>query len=226
MTPWARYLMFPLLLSSAVETSLAQQGRMEVRRAQDPTPAPAAKAVPATPSSAPSTASSADSNYRLRANDQLDVKVYQEADLSGRVQVREDGSVRLPLINETVRVGGLTVTEVENRIRALLAKDYVRDPRVSVNIAEYSKMTFTVMGEVNRAGTYPMPNNKSVSLIQAIGMAGSYTRLANKRKVYLKRIEGNQEKVYLIDAEQMARNANGTVYLKDGDVIEVKEAAF
>ena len=194
------------------------QSRNEVRKAETFQPALSADNSDTTPR--PS------ENYKVRANDVLDVKVYQELDLSGRVQVREDGTVRLPLINETVRVGGLSVTEVENRIRALLARDYVRDPRVTVNIGEFSKITFTVMGQVNRAGTYPMPGNKSVTLLQAIGMAGSYTRLANERKVYLKRTVGNQQKVYVVDAQEMARNPKSDMILRDGDVIDIQEKRF
>ena len=194
------------------------QSRNEVRKAETFQPALATDNSDTTPR--PS------ENYKVRANDVLDVKVYQELDLSGRVQVREDGTVRLPLINETVRVGGLSVTEIENRIRALLARDYVRDPRVTVNIGEFSKITFTVMGQVNRAGTYPMPGNKSVTLLQAIGMAGSYTRLANERKVYLKRTVGNQQKVYVVDAQEMARNPKSDMILRDGDVIDIQEKRF
>lgn len=204
----ARTLTLCGVLLATLPVAVAQQ---EIRKAQE-VPAAAAPA--------------AGDNYKVRANDVLDVKVYQEQDLSGRVQVREDGTVRLPLINETVRVGGLSVTEIENRVRALLARDYVRDPRVTVNIGEFSKLTFTVMGQVNRAGTYAMPNNKPVTLLQAIGMAGSYTRLANQRKVYLKRTVGNQEKVFVVDAQEMARNASSTLYLKDGDVIDIKESNF
>ncbi len=199
-----------LVLIAALGCSQAQT-RNEVRKAES---------VPS------DTANSTPDNYKVRANDILEVKVYQEADLSGRVQVREDGNVRLPLINETVRVGGLSITEIENRIRALLGKDYVRDPRVTVNIGEFSKITFTVMGQVNRAGTYPMPGNKPVTLLQAIGMAGSYTRLANERKVYLKRTVGNQQKVYVLDAQEMARNPKDDVILRDGDVIDIQEKRF
>ena len=194
------------------------QSRTEVRKAEAFQPALSADNS--------DTAPHPSENYKVRANDVLDVKVYQELDLSGRVQVREDGTVRLPLINETVRVGGLSVTEIENRIRALLARDYVRDPRVTVNIGEFSKITFTVMGQVNRAGTYPMPGNKSVTLLQAIGMAGSYTRLANERKVYLKRTVGNQQKVYVVDAQEMARNPKSDMILRDGDVIDIQEKRF
>lgn len=199
-----------LVLIAALGCSQAQT-RNEVRKAES---------VPS------DTGNSTPDNYKVRANDVLEVKVYQESDLSGRVQVREDGNVRLPLINETVRVGGLSITEIENRIRALLGKDYVRDPRVTVNIGEFSKITFTVMGQVNRAGTYPMPGNKPVTLLQAIGMAGSYTRLANERKVYLKRTVGNQQKVYVLDAQEMARNPKDDVILRDGDVIDIQEKRF
>ena len=210
--PTSRHLALALL--AALGCSQAQT-RNEVRKAEPLPAAVSADAGNATPD-----------NYKVRANDILEVKVYQEADLSGRVQVREDGNVRLPLINETVRVGGLSITEIENRIRALLARDYVRDPRVTVNIGEFSKITFTVMGQVNRAGTYPMPGNKPVTLLQAIGMAGSYTRLANERKVYLKRTVGNQQKVYVLDAQEMARNPKDDVILRDGDVIDIQEKRF
>ena len=211
----------PILLVLTLLATLGfsrAQSRNEVRKAETFQPALATDNSDTTPP--PS------ENYKVRANDVLDVKVYQELDLSGRVQVREDGTVRLPLINETVRVGGLSVTEIENRIRALLARDYVRDPRVTVNIGEFSKITFTVMGQVNRAGTYPMPGNKSVTLLQAIGMAGSYTRLANERKVYLKRTVGNQQKVYVVDAQEMARNPKSDMILRDGDVIDIQEKRF
>lgn len=211
-----------LLICAAVGVSHAQ--RQEVRRAQE-LPEPKATAVPAETAPKAAVASGTD-NYRVRANDIIEVKVFQELDLSGRVQVREDGTVRLPLINETVRVAGMSATEIENRIRTLLAKDYVRDPRVTVNVAEISKNMFTVMGQVNRANTYAMPNNKPVTLLQAIGMAGGYTRLAHTRKVYLKRTQGGQSKVYIIDAEEMARNPSSSIYLQDGDVIDVKERPF
>lgn len=222
-----------LLLMSTFLMAMAgvshAQGKPEVRKAIE-LPVPKATAVPQVRSAASesvgTTSSSAGDNYRVRANDILEVKVYQELDLSGKVQVREDGNVRLPLINETVRVSGMSVTEIENRIRGLLAKDYVRDPKVTVSISEMSKLMFTVMGQVNRANTYAMPNNKPVSLLQAIGMAGGYTRLANPKKIYLKRTVGGQEKVTIVNAEEMARNPSGTIFLRDGDVIDVKESTF
>ncbi len=165
--------------------------------------------------------------YRVQANDILELRVFQEEDLSGRVRVREDGTVRLPLINETVSVGGMSITSVENKIRDLLGKDYLRDPRVTVNVAEFSKITITIMGQVNRGGTFALPNNKPVTLLQAIGTAGGYTRLANPRKVYLKRTINGEEKVWEINAKELARNPKvSPVLLRDGDVIDVKEAGF
>jgi polysaccharide export outer membrane protein len=212
--------MSPLMMGCVMPGIAAaqQSGGEEIRKAQS-TPAAARTAATA--------AASSESNYRVRANDIIEVKVFQEDDLSGKVRVREDGTVRLPLINDTVAVGGLSVTAVENKIRELLAKDYVRDPRVTVNVAEFSKTTITVMGQVNRGGAYSLANNKPVTLLQAIGTAGGYTRLANPKKVFLKRITNGQEQVYTIDARAMARDPqSATIYLKDGDVIDVKEAGF
>ncbi|MBP7949469.1 MAG: polysaccharide biosynthesis/export family protein [Verrucomicrobiales bacterium] len=192
----------------------ASGNRMEVRRA-----APAeATATPAGPESGSGT-----DNYRLRANDEINVQVFQEPDLSGKVRVREDGTVRLPLINETVRVGGLNATEVENRIRALLARDYVRDPRVTVNVSEQAKVNISVRGQVNHAGTYPFPSNRPVTLLQAVSAAGSETRLGNVKKVRLTRVSGGRAIVREFDLRDPSA---ATVYLRDGDVIEVPERSF
>ncbi len=217
-TPLPPITLLALCLSVLLGPLVAQVP--EIRKAREVgEPAPVAAALP------PAVRDVSD-NYKVRPTDKLSVKVFQEEDLSGVCTVREDGTVRLPLINEVVRVGGLSVTQIEDRIRGLLAKDYVREPKVTVNILEMSKVTFTVMGQVNRAGSYAMPSNKPVSLLQAIGMAGSYTRLANRKEVYLKRIVGGQEKVFTVNAEAMARNPNGTIYLQDGDVVDIKESNF
>jgi polysaccharide export outer membrane protein len=219
-------LRFAMMLSlfQLLGTSLSAQA-VEIRKARD-VDAPATAVARSTQSSPSPAVRDVSDNYRVRALDKLSVKVFDEDNLSGVCIVREDGTVRLPLINEVVKVGGLSVTEVENRIRQLLAKDYVKDPKVTVNIAEMSKFKYTVMGQVNRAGAYEIANNKRVSLLEAIGTAGGFTRLANEKEVYLKRIVGGQEKVYTVNVKEMARNPNGTIYLQEGDVVSVKESGF
>ena len=210
----------PLVALSLSFLSLANAQEQEIRKARDVSE-PAAVAAPSAPA-----VHDASDNYKLRTNDKLVVKVFDEENLSGVCVVREDGTVRLPLINEAVRVSGMSLTDVENRIRALLAKDYVRDPKVTVNIAEMSKFKFSVMGQVNRAGAWEYGNNKRVTLLEAIAMAGGFTRLANEKEVYLKRIVSGKEQVYTVNVKKMASSPEASIYLQDGDVITVKESGF
>jgi protein involved in polysaccharide export with SLBB domain len=83
------------------------------------------------------------------------------------------------------------------------------------------------LGQVNKPGTYPIEGNESISLLQAIGMAGGYTRIANPGKVVVKRAEDGIEKVYNFNAKKMARTATDSTFrIMPGDVITVAESIF
>jgi polysaccharide export outer membrane protein len=193
-------------------------------------PAPALKASPiqrppaprAAPTPLPTSSGSAD-NYRMRTNDVLSLNVFGHPDLSGALTVREDGTVRLPLINELVKVGGSTLGEVETRVRLLLGKDYIRDPRVQLNIYQYATVKIYVGGRVMRAGEFTQAANKPITLAQAIVKAGGKTNLGNLRKVYLKR----GGRVTTHDVESMMRNPDtDRIILQDGDIIDVPESGI
>src|SRR5438552_2694753 len=94
--------------------------------------------------------------YVLKPNDVVMVKVYQEEDLTIQARVARDGSITLPLLG-TISIGSNTVEQAIGLIRDGLAKDYLVNPQVSLSIVEYAKRRFTVLGQVNRPGTYEMP---------------------------------------------------------------------
>ena len=72
-------------------------------------------------------------------------------------------------------------------LQDLLAKDYLVNPHVNVNVTEYSKRRITILGQVQKPGSYDMPDREAVTLLQAIGMAGGYTRIADPSKITFKR---------------------------------------
>jgi polysaccharide export outer membrane protein len=195
-------------IALVTSSSLAQ----EIRKARD-VEAPAAQPLPA-----------AGDNYRVKAKDRLSVTVDFETDLSGVVDVQQDGTVRLKLIDEVVKVQGMSVREIETRIRTLLAKDYIKNPKVTVGIFEMSKTSFSILGQVGRPGRMELRNDKPTSVLDAIAMAGGFTRLANEKEVLLKRTINGQEKVYTVNAKEMARTAGGTIYLQEGDILTIKES--
>lgn len=77
--------------------------------------------------------------HRISIGDELQISVVDQPGLSSDVEVRSDGTVVLPLVNE-LRVKGLTADELEKTLRTQLAK-FVKEPRVHVLILPRSVPT-------------------------------------------------------------------------------------
>jgi len=171
----------------------------------------------AAPSSPPA------SNYRLSANDLVHVKVFQEEELDATVRIAKDGTIQFPLIG-SARIGGRTVQEAAQTLEAAL-REYLVRPQVSLRVTEYSKRRFTVLGQVAKPGAYDMPEDQAMNLLEAIGVAGGYTRIANPAKVILKRKVNGQETIYKLNAKTMAIDGENQRFdVLPGDTIMVGES--
>ena len=168
-----------------------------------------------------------DANYRLSANDLLDFRVFQEPELDGVIRVSGDGTAIFPLIG-AVNVVGKTVTAATEEIKARYRDGYLVYPQVSLTVRTYAQKLFTVLGQVQKPGSYDMKGSDEITLLQAIGMAGGYTKIANPGRVTVKRQqEGGGERVIRLDAKRMARGDDSAAfYVKPGDVITVAESLF
>ena len=145
------------------------------------------------------------SQYVLQPNDVISLKVYQEDDLETKAKVNRDGLVTIPLIGPVV-LSGKTVEEATHLIRDLLDKRFVVNPQVSLTVVEYSKRRFTILGQVQRTGVYEYSGDEKVTVLQAIAMAGGFTRLGDPSKVVVQRMEKGHPRVFKIDAEAVLKN--------------------
>lgn len=162
----------------------------------------------------------------LVPGDVIEVKVYRQTDLDTRARLATDGSVTIPLLG-SVTVGGMSAEQAREHIRALLAKDYLVNPQVTLTIVEYAKNLCTVLGEVQRPGAYEIPPEQSLNLLQAIAMAGGYTRLGAPGKVTVQRLEQGQKKVYRLDTSATGPEDKGALFeILPGDMITVGERVF
>lgn len=165
-------------------------------------------------------------NDLLQPNDLVEVIVFQEDDLTIKARVANDGTISVPLIGSVV-VGGKTVDEAASVIRAKLAKGYLVNPQVNVSVGEFAKRLVTVIGQVEKGGTFEFPSQGSLDLLQAIGMAGGYTRIANPGKVLVKRHVGGKDVVYQLNAKEMAADSSSKRFeILPGDTITVSESIF
>jgi polysaccharide export outer membrane protein len=164
--------------------------------------------------------------YHLAANDVVQVSVYQEADLDARVRIARDGSVTLPLLGD-LKLGGMTIEEATGFIRDKLKDGYLVSPQVTLTITEYAKRRFTILGKVQRPGTYEMPDEQVVTLLQAIAAAGGYAASARDKAVAVNRIVGDKKVVFTVDADAMARNKDAPPFdIQPDDVITIPEKLF
>lgn len=120
--------------------------------------------------------------YRLGTGDKLRVTVFGQPDMSGEFAVDAAGQVTVPLIG-AIDAARLTVAELTKAITERLAKDFLVDPKVSVDVLNYRP--FYVLGEVKSPGSYAYV--VGINIRQAIAIAGGFNRRAKTSVVTLYR---------------------------------------
>jgi protein involved in polysaccharide export with SLBB domain len=153
-----------------------------------------------------------DAQYRISAGDKLNIVVFGQEDVSGDFQVDGGGNITMPLLGQ-VAAAGRTVTQLQSEITTALDKDYIVNPRVSIEVLNYRP--FYILGQVNSPGSYPYVSGMDVR--QAIAIAGGFTRRARTSSVTVIRqtAKGSVE----IDAKPDAP-------ILPGDTIEVERRLF
>ena len=175
----------------------------------------------------PSTASSAetpknaaaDPNYIIGAQDVLGINVWKETELTRDVPVRPDGKISMPLLND-VQAAGLTPTQLAAQITVSLKK-FVTDPQVTVTVTQINSQRVYILGEVNRAGAYPLL--PQMTLLQALSSAGGFTQFANLKKIYLLRQESGKQQKYPFNYKDViaGKSSDQNIVLMAGDTIVV-----
>lgn len=189
-------------------------------------PSPPAVAPP----NAATNAVTAPSGYVLSANDQVAVEVFGEDDLRTSGRLNAEGNLSLPLLG-SVHLSGLTLTQATARVTDLYARDYLVNPKVNVMLVGYAKRRFTMLGQVNRPGSFEMPDGSptGIDLLEAVAMAGGYTRIAAPERITVRRHGANGDEILKVDGKRLARGAGGansSFKVQPGDTITVGESIF
>ena len=169
----------------------------------------------------------AESDYPVGGNDVLSITVYEEEDLSREaVRVSGKGYITFPLVG-TLKVSGLTTTEVERLISDKLAEQqYLLNAHVSVMVTEYNSQHFFVLGAVDSSGSYPLQARERV--LDAISkVKGLEHEKASSKLMLIRTLDPDTDKEQklvidinlrdLLDRGDQASN----IYLCDRDVLYV-----
>src|SRR6266516_3177899 len=164
------------------------------------------------PEAAGLAATSSMTELRLAPGDKVRVIVFGEDKLSGEYQVDNAGSLSLPLAG-TIRGAGLTKTELERSLTKQLQGEYLRNPKVTIDVTSFRP--FYVLGEVSKPGEYQY--RSGLNVLSAIAIAGGATYRASTSKVMIQR-SGSTEMTEYPQAT--------TVLIMPGDVVRVPERFF
>ena len=169
--------------------------------------------------------------YVISPNDQILIEVFQEQELTVPRRVSEDGVVSVPLLGG-LKVGGKTVEQAQDIVRDGLLKGFLVNPRVTITVTEATKKSFYVLGQVAKPGPYPIAAGESITLVQAIAMAGGATGKGKLTSVIVKRPGPERESIFsnldvnaMSKGETKGKKFNQFEVLPD-DTITVPESLF
>lgn len=136
----------------------------------------------------PSLAHAEDEQYRIGAEDVLDISVWQSPDLTKTVPVSSTGEISYLFLGN-IPVAGKSPKELEQILKQKLAQGYVKDPEVSVSIKEYNSKKILVFGEVGQPGMYKLKGN--LPLLEMLFLVGGVKEDAKRMTII--RPEKNQK---------------------------------
>lgn len=156
--------------------------------------------------------------------DILHIKVYEADELTGNYQVGPRGHVVFPFIGK-IDVRNMSNFELAAYIEEKLKEGYFRNPQVVVFLEEYvSKMVY-ILGQVKKPRQ--MEIKKQTSVLEAVAVAGGFTKLADRSNVIVRRMDvGGKELKFVLNVDKMIDGKETIFILHPGDVVFVKERFF
>jgi polysaccharide export outer membrane protein len=158
-------------------------------------------------------------NYVIGLGDILEVFVWRNEQLSREVEVRPDGKISLPLLQD-IQANRLTVLELKNEITRRFS-EHLEHPRVTVIVREIRSYRVSVLGKVEKPGVYPITGDTTV--VEAISLAGGFTEWAKKGEITVITNRGGEKKKIMVNYKKIAsgKDPSQNIILKRGDTIIV-----
>jgi polysaccharide export outer membrane protein len=208
-----------VLLLSCPAAAPAQQKRAQALNGT-------ANAVPAASPSDADHVAPAERNprYRICRDDVLLLTFPLSPELNQRVIVQPDGFISLQNVGD-VYVQGLTVRELVEAVKKAYAHT-LNGPIVDVDLADFQKPFFTVLGQVGKPGQYDL--RYDITVTQAIAVAGGFASSGKTQVLLYRAVSSNWAEVRELKINDIlkGKNISEDVHLRPGDMIFVPEKAI
>lgn len=161
---------------------------------------------------------------RLGPEDVISVDVFDQPSYSRtNLTVPPHGRISYPLIGQLM-IAGRTTEELEKEITEKLS-EYIREPKVSVQLVQVHSLKYMVIGDVTTPGIYEMTRRMSVT--EALAKAGYVTRFADLSKVSVLRLQKDGGTLTLpVNMKEVERGKAQDIYLTPGDTVLVPGNKF
>lgn len=163
--------------------------------------------------------------FLLGPEDELEITVWGNKDLTRATVIRPDGLISMPIIGD-VQAAGLTADALAQRIAERLRQYLATNPSVSVSVKTINSYSVYVLGEVTKPGKFQLKSY--VTVLQAISMAGGFTDYAKKNKLQVVRVTENgdhkRQEVHIplrYDDLLSGNSGPGNLVLHSGDTVVV-----
>lgn len=177
---------------------------------------------------APTAQAPTSSEYRIGVDDQLQVNVWRNPDLSVTVPVRPDGMISVPLVGD-VKAGGQTPEQVAQTVEQKLTH-FMRDPQVTVIVTELRSHEFISRVRVTGAVQNPisLPYRQGMTVLDAVLEAGGLTEFASANRAKLYRRAADESEVMSVELGDILSRGDleTNYYLMPGDIVSVPERLF
>lgn len=163
------------------------------------------------------TQTSPGAEYVLGPNDEVEVRIFGQPDMTVKTRIKADGTVNLVLLGPVQALGKTTAQLGAEIAAAYAAKAYLVNPSVSVDVTTFISKTATVLGDVPNSGNYPL--DRPYTVASMIALAGGVKDTGANAVILTPADGGEAERISLNDLTGAARRA-----VAPGDVLFVPPA--
>lgn len=175
----------------------------------------------------PEDVASRSDDYRIGPGDGVQIFVWDHADLSTSVQVRPDGRISTPLV-EDLQAAGKTPTELARDIEAVLS-EYVRSPVVTVIMQGFegeAQQQVRVVGQAAEPAAVPYRQGMTV-LDVMIQVGGLSEFAAGNRSKIIRKMDGESVEIRVrLDDLLNDGRIKENIRVLPGDVLIIPESFF
>lgn len=150
--------------------------------------------------------------YKLGRGDKVKIAVFGEEQLTGDFALNGNGEISFPLLG-LVKAEGRSVEELRAEIQDRLGREYIRNPRVTIDIANYRSVF--VLGEVAQPGEFAYAERLTVYAL--VAKAGGFTYRANQKRAYIRHDGSPGETEYIVSS---------ATAVQPGDTVRIGQRIF